>query len=152
MQALSVFARAWAGVALLLLGSWSASAQPTTTDPLARARQLYNAGRYDEAITAARDAAARPAAQSEANLLLGRALLERHRASRTTEDLAGARSALGAVDAASLSDRGRLDLLVGLGEALYLDGQYRSAAALLEPALEQMGLLAPAAREQVVDW
>ena len=43
-------------------------------------------------------------------------------------------------------------MVVGLGEALYLDGQYRSAAGLLEPVLEQMGLLTPAGREQVVDW
>lgn len=119
---------------------------------MSRARQLYNAGQYDEAITAAREAAARPATHSEASLLLGRALLERHRASRTPEDLSAARTSFRSVDVASLSDRGRLDLVVGLGEALYLDGQYRSAAGLLEPALEQMGLLPPEAREQVVDW
>ena len=152
MQVLTVWVRGWMALAVVLVGAAAPSAQPVTTDPLARARQLYNAGQYDEAVTAAREAAVKPSAQSEANLLLGRALLERHRASRTTEDLAGARQALVAVDASTLSDRGRLDLVVGFGEALYLDGQYRSAASLLEPALEQMGLLSPAAREQVVDW
>ena len=152
MQALTDWVRGWAGLAVVLMGAVTVSAQPAATDPLARARQLYNAGQYDEAITAAREAAPRVPSQSEVNLLLGRALLERHRASRTTEDLAGARAALGAVDASGLSDRGRLDLVVGMGEALYLDGQYRSAASLLEPALEQMGLLSPTAREQVVDW
>ena len=144
--------RSWLCLALVGLGSVTVLGQPAPTDPVARARQLYNAGKYDEAIAASREAAGRAGSQNEANLLLGRALLERHRASRTTEDLTAARDALRVVDAATLTDRGRLDLVVGLGEALFLDGAYRPAAALLEPALEQMGLLAPAAREQVVDW
>jgi hypothetical protein len=152
MQALTVFIRGCAGLAIVILAATPGSAQPAVTDPLARARQLYNTGDYDGAITAVREVTARPDAPGEANLLLGRALLERHRASRTAEDLASARTALGAVDASALSDRGRLDLVVGLGEALYLDGQYRPAAALLEPVLEQMGLLPAASREQVVDW
>ena len=152
MQALTVWVRSLATLTVVLMGAVTASAQPATTDPLARARQLYNSGKYDEAITAVRDATPHGAVEHEANLLLGRALLERHRASRTTEDLAGARAALWAVDASQLQDRGRLDLVVGLGEALYLDGQYRPAAALLEPVLEQMGQLSPAAREQVLDW
>lgn len=152
MQALTDFARA-AVVALALLGAAApAQGQPQATDPLARARQLYNAGRYDEAVTAAREALARPAARPDAGLLLGRALLERHRAGRVPEDLVDGRAALWAVDASALDDRGRVDLVVGLGEALYLDGQYRSAAAILEPVLEQMGLLGAASREQVVDW
>lgn len=121
-------------------------------DPLVRARQLYNDGEYDEAIAAARAAAARPGPQSEASLLLGRALLERHRQSHGAEDLDAARQALRRVDAASLTDRGRLDLLVGLGEALYLDDEYRPATALLDSSLDQVALLAPAAREQVADW
>jgi tetratricopeptide (TPR) repeat protein len=156
MKALTDFVRA-VGCVLLLLGGpdaafGQASGAASAADPLGRARQLYNSGQYDDAIAAAQEATARPGTQSEANLLLGRALLERHRASRTAEDLSAARDALRAVDAGKLSDRGRLDLVVGLGEALYLDGQYRSAAGLLEPALEQMGLLPAAAREQVVDW
>jgi tetratricopeptide (TPR) repeat protein len=152
MQALTVLVRGWIGLALVVTAPVSALAQQTPTDPLSRARQLYNAGKYDEAITAATEATTKSAGQNDARLLLGRALLERHRASRTSEDLAQAREALQAVDATALNDRGRIDLVVGLGEALYLDGQYRPSAALLEPVLEQMGLLPAAAREQVVDW
>src|SRR5688500_12342515 len=157
MKALTKFVRA-AGRTAALCGTLAAASAavaaqaPPPADALARARQLYNAGQYDEAITAARDAAARQGATGEAQLLLGRSLLERHRASRAAEDLAAARNALRSVDVASLSDRGRLDLVVGLGEALYLDGHYRAAAALIEPALEQMGLLTTTAREQVIDW
>jgi len=152
MQALSVFVRVCACLVLVVVGVPVAAAQPPAPDPLARASQLYNSGDYDAAVTAAREVSARPGAPPEARLLLGRALLERHRASRMAEDLTGARSALVAVDATALSDRARLDLVIGLGEALYLDGQYRPAALLLEPVLEQMGLLSPVAREQVVDW
>ena len=153
MQALTDFTRSWIVVGLLAAAPIVAGAQPVAPDPLARARQYYNAGQYDEAITAATDVAARPGAgQNEAQLLLGRALLERHRASRTLEDLTGARSALRAVVASDLDDRSRIDLVVGLGEALYLDGEYRAAASLLEPVLDQMGWLSAPEREQILDW
>jgi hypothetical protein len=152
MKALTVFMRGAAAVGLLTLWPPGAAGQVAPADPLARARQLYNAGEYDAAVTAAREATARAGARNDARLLLGRALLERHRASRAEDDLRAARAALLDVDPAALADRGRLDLMVGLGEALYLEGQYRSAAGLLEPALDQMGLLAPSGREQVVDW
>ncbi len=152
MQALTVFIRGCACVALAIIGVSAAAAQPPPPDPLARASQLYNAGDYDAAITAAREVSTRPGAPNEARLLLGRALLERHRAGRMADDLIAARSALVAVDATTLSERARLDLMIGLGEALYLDGQYRPAALLLEPVMERMGLLSAVAREQVVDW
>ena len=152
MKALTAAASACLAAGLLLGAPTVAAGQAASADPLARARQFYNDGRFDEAIAAVGEAARRPNTVNEANLLLGRALLERHRSGRTAEDLSAARTALWAVDASALNDRGRLDLVVGLGEALYLDGQYRSAAGLLEPVLEQMGLLLPASREQVIDW
>lgn len=152
MKALTVVCSAWLAAAMLVGRAAGVAAQPPGGDLLARARQLYNAGQFDAAITAVREATRRGNPDSEANLLLGRALLERHRAGRAAEDLAAARAALWAVQPASLTDRGRVDLIVGLGEAVYLDGQYRSAAGLLEPVLEQMGLLPAVAREQVVDW
>lgn len=152
MKALTVVGPACLAAALLLGQPAAAAGQAAPGDPLARARQLYNDGRFDDVIAAVRDATRRPKPDSEANLLLGRALLERHRAGRAADDLAAARTALWAVQPSSLNDRGRLDLVVGLGEALYLEGEYRSAAGLLEPVLEQMGLLPAAAREQVVDW
>lgn len=151
MKALSAVISAMA-VAVVVSLPGQARAQTAPPDALTRARQHYNAGEFDDAVRAARSAASRPGAHSDASLLLGRALLERHRASRVADDLAAARAALQAVDAASLSDRGRLDLVVGLGESLYLDGSYRPAAALLDSALDQVGLLPAAAREQVADW
>jgi hypothetical protein len=152
MKALTVFVRGGGCLALCLLASATASGQAAGVDPLGRARQAYNAGQYDQAIVAAQDAASRPGTRSEASLLLGRALLERHRATATPDDLTAAREAFRRVEAGALSDRGRLDFVVGLGEALYLAEQYRAAAGVIEPALEQLGLLGATAREQVVDW
>lgn len=128
------------------------AAGQTAADPLERARRLYNDASYDEAITAAREVAQRPGDQAAAHLLLGRALLERHRASADPADLADARQTLRLVDPAGLSERHSVDLIVGLGEALYLDGDYRPAAALLGSALERVVWLAPAGREKLADW
>lgn len=139
------------GLLAMLLLPGIASSQPVA-DPLQRARQLYNEASYDAAVQAARAVEQRAGLQDEARVLVGRALLERHRASAMPEDLADARQALRDVDPAGLSDRGRVDLTVGLGEALYLDGDYGPAAALLSSALDHVALLAPAAREQLADW
>lgn len=151
MKALSAIIRAVALAAGLLVPV-EVTGQSGGADALAKARQHYNAEEYEQAIAVARSARLRPAIASEASLLLGRALLERHRATRAAEDLSGARDALRAVDASLLNDRGRLDLMVGLGESLYLDGDYRPAAALLDAALDQVSLLPAVAREQLADW
>jgi tetratricopeptide (TPR) repeat protein len=146
------------GVATLILavilvgGPAEALAQPAD-DPLATARQLYNVEDYGGAIEAARAAAdARPAMHHEALLLEGRSFLERYRASAEPEDLADARKALRDVDPETLAERSRVDLLVGLGQALYLDGEYRAAAAFFATALEQTAWLSPIGREKVADW
>ena len=152
MQALTVLVRIWAALAVVLMGAVAVSAQPAATDPLARARQLYNAGQYDEAITAAREAATRasvperspPAARPRA---AGAAPREPHDR-RSGWCAFGTRGCRCVRALRSRAPRPRRRT----GRGLYLDGQYRSAASLLEPALEQMGLLSPAAREQVVDW
>ncbi len=151
MKVLSFKPRVLALLAALALTPQAAGAQ-AAADPLEQARHLYNEANYDEAIVAAREVAGRPGDQGAANLLLGRALLERHRASADPADLAEGRQALRLVDPAGLSDRLAVDLIVGLGEALYLDGDYRPAAALLGSALERVVWLTPAGREQLADW
>jgi hypothetical protein len=151
MKVLSLRTARVALVWTLCLAPWVAVAQPAS-DALDRARRLYNAGSYDEAIEAARPLTTRAELGEAAQLLIGRALLERHRASAVPEDLAEARQALREVDPTALSDRHKVDLVVGLGEALYLDGDYRAAAALLGSAMGQAVWLSPAGREQLADW
>lgn len=138
---------------VVLLGSPLSGRAQIADEPLAQARTLYNAEDYDAAIAAARAVIDdHPDQRTGALLLLGRSFLERHRITADPEDLAEARRALRDVDPGVLGDRGRVDLVVGLGQALYLDGAYRAAAALFAAALEQTAWLSPVGREKVADW
>jgi hypothetical protein len=122
-----------------------------TPDALVHARTLYNEGRYDEAVSAASEAQADPLLRSAAGVVLGRAGLERFRRTADPADLTKAREALRSVDPAGLTPRDRADLVIGLGETLFFDEHYRSAADLFESALEEP-TLSVAARDKVLDW
>jgi hypothetical protein len=115
------------------------------------ARQLYNQGRYEQAITAAARLRVTPVVDG-ANLVLGRSYLERFRATADRADLVAAREALRDVRPVQLSSRDRSDYLVGLGESLYLDESYGPAAELFRTALDHSLGLAPRAAERVFDW
>jgi hypothetical protein len=119
---------------------------------LAEARQLYNFGRYEAAIAAAAAAVSDPASRHAALVVLGRAGLERFRQTADPVDLTTARDALREVDASRLDSRDRLELLVGLGEALYLDDLFMPAADVLDTAVADATLLGPSARDQLLDW
>lgn len=119
---------------------------------LARARQLYNAGSQDAAIAAAKKARNDAKFADAATIVLARAYLERFRGTANRQDLDAAREALQSVQPARVAPRDRLDLAVGFGEALYLDGAYGAAAEIFEPLLEAVAQLGPRARERVMDW
>ena len=131
--------------ALLALGAVPQS-------PLVRARQLYNQERYDDAITAAREARAKPDLADAASVVLGRAHLERYRLSADAADLAAAREVLVSTETSRLVARDRLELLVGLGELLYFEGHYGGAAELFGAALGGVAAGDVATRESVLDW
>lgn len=118
---------------------------------LARARQLYNAGNQDAAIAAAKEAQADVKVADAARIVLARAYLERFRVGANREDLDAAREVLQTVRPERLAPRDRLDLALGFGEALYLDGAYGAAAEMFEPLLDA-AQLGPTARERVIDW
>lgn len=147
------------GAVLLLTGGVAMAAEPEKTtkegtlkpDNLAKARTLYNEGRYEAAIEAASAARQEAADRQAALLILGRAGLERYRYTADQADLAAARESLRSIDASALSPRDRTDLLIGVGEALYFDEAYRPAADLFESMLEGTELKA-GARDQVLDW
>jgi len=135
----------------------TAAAQPPARvtrppDPLGEARQLYNLGRYEAAMAAADGLRDEWQTRHAAHLIYGRAAIERFRQTADAADLAKGRDALRAVDASRLDARDRLDLIVGLGQALYFDGQYRVAAEVFTSALDQAHTLGPAARDQLLDW
>ena len=106
------------------------------------ARQLYNQGRYDQAITAA--SRLRPTTVADAaNLVLGRSYLERFRKTTDHADLVAAREALNQIHTAQLASRDRIDYLVGLDESLYLGESYGPAAELFQGALERSQDMGP---------
>ncbi|HTM24243.1 MAG TPA: hypothetical protein VL225_03565 [Vicinamibacterales bacterium] len=136
--------------ALLLAAALSAGAA-RKPDPLAAARQFYNLGQYDQAVEAAREAAANPATASSARLVLGRARLERYRQKPTPEELEGARTDLRGVDPRAVDARERVELQVGFGVLLYFEDRFGAAAELLAPIVDASEL-APDARERALDW
>jgi tetratricopeptide (TPR) repeat protein len=121
-------------------------------DALLRARELYNLHQYDAAIKAADEARLVPATADVARVILGRAHLERFRAGRDPADLAGARAALLRVDSAKLSPRDSLELIIGLGETLYFDGQFGAAAELFDIALAAQTPADSLGRDDLLDW
>jgi hypothetical protein len=136
-------------VAALLLGS----AVPAAAEPpaLARARTLYNAGSYDEAIAAASDVRA-PEWASAAQLVIARSHLDRYRRTAQADDLSAGRRALTSIKNADLMPRDQIDLLVGLGESLYFVDEYGAAAGRFENALSQGFLLNRQDRLLLLDW
>ena len=134
---------------LILLGL---AAAPPAADPLAEARRLYNAGQFEAAERLAREAMSVGSLADAARVVLGRVLLERYRASANPADLKAARQTLIEVDARSLDSRERLELTIGLGEALYLEDHFGAAAELFESVLDRSAQLGPVAHERVLDW
>ncbi len=114
-------------------------------------RQLYNQGRYDQAIAAA-SRLRTTAFVDGANLILGRAHLERFRKSADQAELVAARTALHEVNPSRLAANDRIDYLVGLGETLYLEESYGAAAELFAGALDRSRDMGPRAAEKVFDW
>lgn len=142
-----VSARLALTVAVAILPALPLHAQGTL-DPI---RQLYNQGRYDQAIPAAAKLAT-GASSDVANLLLGRAYLERFRKTRDEADLVAAREALRIVRPAPLSPGDRSDYLVGLGELLYLQESFGPAVEMFRTALDSGRDLGSAAVERIFDW
>jgi hypothetical protein len=138
--------------AALLLVAASGLAAARGPDQLTLARRFYNQGQFEQAFEAARQAAANPATVSSARLIMGRARLERYRASPAPAELDSARADLRAVDPRAVDPRERLELQVGLAELLYFEDRFGAAAELLDPVIEASASVAPEAHERALDW
>jgi hypothetical protein len=139
-------------LAACLLGSSVPAVAARGADPLLTARRLYNEGKLDAALEAARQAVAIPSRTSSARLVIGRIHLERYRQASAATDLEGARTELRAVDPRVLDQRERIELQVGLATLLYYEERYGAAAELLDPIVEASATLAPDAHERALDW
>lgn len=133
-------------------------AQAPTSNVMEQARIAYNQQRYPDAIRLADEARRLPAWLHSANVVFARAHLERFRQSFDREDLVAAREALRGVDGTTLTPRDRVDMLIALGQALYLDDEYSlddrfsAAAEQFEIALGQAELLDARGRDLLFDW
>jgi hypothetical protein len=139
-------------VALLLLTGVGSEVSANEPPALAKARALYNAGDFSGAIDAASVARKDSEWADAAALVVARAHLEQYRQRVDSEDLTAARAALGAVRAAALTPRDQVDLIVGLGQSLYLSEIYGAAAELFETALSRAALLPSRDRLLLLDW
>jgi hypothetical protein len=130
-----------------------APAQLAAADPLVEARRLYNLGQYDDAARAARTAAANVATIDRARVILGRIHLERYRSSSDPADLVSARTELRATDTRALDARERIELTIGLAEALYFEDRFGAAGEMFESVLgATQTALGPVAHDRVMDW
>jgi hypothetical protein len=134
---------------VVLCAGAAGAAEPAA---LARARALYNAGTYSEAIEAASAARSEPEFADAAALVMARSYLERFRENGDSADLVTARDTLATIRSASLTPRDQVDLLIGLGQALYLSESFGAAAELFETALDRSPLLGAPDRLRLLDW
>jgi hypothetical protein len=140
-------------IALLLAVMCCATAASAAEPPaLAKARTLYNAADYEGAIDAAAVARLQPQWADAAALVIARAYLERYRQRADPADLSAAREALSTVHSAMLTPRDQVDLLIGLGQALFLGEIYGAAAELFDTALSRSPLISGADRLMLLDW
>jgi hypothetical protein len=119
---------------------------------VAQARALYNMADFAGAIDAAAVALGDSASAPGASLVMARAHLERYRITLNPTDLSSARAALGAIRVAQLKPRDQLDLLVGLGQALYLGETFGAAAELFDVALSRRSELDERDQLKLLDW
>lgn len=150
MPGASLLRRAAALLALVTVLAVPASAAEPPA--LARARMLYNAGDYEGAIDSASVARRQPQWADAASLVMARALLERYRQKNEPSDLSDARAALGAIHIEALNARDQVDLLIGLGQSLYLGEIFGAAAELFETALDRGALMSDHDRVTLLDW
>jgi tetratricopeptide (TPR) repeat protein len=141
----------WVSAVVLVVFA-SAPAQGAEPASLARARTLYNEGNYDAAIEAAGEAVKGSIATDAASLVLARAHLERYRQRADLSDLTTAREILNHVRQQALAPRDRVDLLIGLGQLLFLGEAYGAAAELFDNALAQSGPPTSRTRTLLLDW
>jgi hypothetical protein len=130
---------------------WPASA--SAQNDLERARALYNAGQYDDAIATATAAMMKPAAAPSATLIAARARLERFRQTKDPQDLAAARTDLVSLNPRTLAPQEAIEWQIGIGTALYLDDQPGPASEMFTSVIESArGRLSAPEFEKLLEW
>lgn len=119
---------------------------------LAEARALHGQAQFEAAAEAAIRARDAMPDDGTANVVLGRAMLERYRETSDATHLSQALDALRAVDGVGLARNDQVDLALGLALGLYMSGEFRAAADVFATTLEMAEAADPALRDRAVDW
>ena len=143
--------RVFTASVLLLSSAPAIGLAQTARADLVRARNAYNERDFDEAIAAAAAAQRTAETADAATIVLARAHLERYRERADPADLSAARTALGNVRTTHLDERDQLELLLAMGEALFLEDDFGAAAEVLETGLAQSHL-DPKLAESMLEW
>ena len=126
---------------------WSAAAQ----GPLERARVLYNAGQYEEAIVMA--ATAQGGQAMSAALVAARARLELFRKAGDPARLATARAQLAGVNPDVLAPQELVEWQIGVGSALFVENEPGAAAEIFSTVLPSArARLTPAEFDKFLEW
>lgn len=143
-------ARVLLAAALCAAGSPAKAADPA--DALERARVLYNQREFQAAISAAEEAGRLMPRADSADLVAARAYLERYRESASSDDLTNARDRLRRLNPEAFNSTERVEFVIGLGEALFLEGSPGAAAAIFGSVLAGPDVLGLEARDGLLDW
>jgi hypothetical protein len=133
--------------------AWGASLE--AADPrsaIVLARSLYNERAFEAAIQAAEEARLDAAHQNAADLIAARAYLERYRQTADVRDLDHARDRLNRIAPEGFTSRERIELVVGLGQALYFEDAVGASAIAFGTVLADPSFLPHEDRERVLDW
>lgn len=119
---------------------------------MAAARAHYNQEQYDEAIAAATVARRAPETADAAAIVLARAHLERYRNRADPVDLSTARDILNTIRADGLEARDQLEILIALGQSLFLSDDFGAAAAMFESGLGYANLVDVRLGDALLEW
>lgn len=138
-------------LALLAAAATDFAAQAPAGD-LAKARAHYNLRQFDAAIDAASAARRVPETSDAAAIVLARAHLERYRERADPADLSAARETLGEIRAASLDARDQVELLLAIGESLFLEDDFGAAAEIFESGLDRATATDRELADAMLEW
>jgi hypothetical protein len=144
--------RAGAIVLGLLATATAAFADQSGRADLARARVHYNQRQFDEAIASASLARGFADTADASAIVLARAHLERYRERADPADLSAAREVLNSVRAAGLDSRDQVEMLLAVGESLFLEDDFGAAAAIFESAVDRATALDSELAEALLEW
>jgi hypothetical protein len=139
-------------VVTLWASATSAAIGQSAVSDLAQARAHYNKRQFDDAIAEASAARKVPETADAAALVLARAHLERYRERADPADLSAAREMLGLIRPGSLDPRDQMELLLALGQSLFLEDDFGASAEIFESGIERSVAVDRQLGEAMLEW